>query len=108
MARAVSDARGAAEGAVGAGNVLEEQGRWADADTWYRTALEALESVDGPTPERWHALLNLHIVTRSRGASEESILLLARAEEAAARVVRGHGRAAGHWQLWGRLDRNDD
>jgi tetratricopeptide (TPR) repeat protein len=86
FADGMSDARGAAEAAVGAGNVLEEQGRWDGAESWYRTALRALEAVDGPTPERWHALINLHIVARSRGALEESEALLQQAEEAAAAI----------------------
>jgi tetratricopeptide (TPR) repeat protein len=84
--RAISDARGAAEAAVGAGNVLEDQGRWPEAAEWYRAALEALDGVEGPAPERWHAQLCLHIVARSQGAIEESLSWLARAEEAAAAV----------------------
>ncbi len=79
-ARMLGDPRGAAEGAVGAGNVLEEQGRWDEAEGWYRSALELLGTVDAPVPERWHALLNLHIVLRSRGDLEESRPLLERAE----------------------------
>jgi tetratricopeptide (TPR) repeat protein len=79
-ARVLGDHRGAAEGAVGAGNVLEEQGRWEAAAEWYGTALEILDSVEEPLPERWHALLNLHIVHRSRGALDESRPFLDRAE----------------------------
>jgi len=86
IALAMSDARGAAEGAVGAGNVMEEQGRWPESAEWYRKALAALEGLDGRAPERWHALLNLHIVTRSRGAIEESRPLLDQAEAAAAEL----------------------
>ena len=84
-ARALSDARGAAEAAVGAGNVLEEQGRWAEAAEWYHSALAELTQGDG-SPERWHALLNLHIVTRSRGAVEESLDYLAAAEREAQEI----------------------
>jgi len=83
---ALSDARGAAEAAIGAGNVLEEQGRWSEAAEWYGTALHAVEAFDGPAPERWHALLNLHIVTRTAGRVEESLELLEEAERAAAEV----------------------
>jgi tetratricopeptide (TPR) repeat protein len=85
----MSDLRGAAEAAIGAGNVLEEQGRWDEAERWYRAALRTLEGVDGPAPERWHALLTLHIVARTRGAVEASIPLLEQAEEAAESVDPG-------------------
>jgi tetratricopeptide (TPR) repeat protein len=83
LARAAGDARGAAEAAVGAGNVLEEQGQWAEARTWYERALDVLEPLPEPTPERWHALLNLHIVARSTGELDESLEWLERAEAAA-------------------------
>lgn len=83
VAQAVSDARGAAEAAVGLGNVLEEQGRWPEAAEWYRAALDAVDAVEGRVPERWHALVNLHIVERSRGALEESLTWLRRAEQEA-------------------------
>jgi tetratricopeptide (TPR) repeat protein len=83
MALAMSDNRGAAEAAIGLGNVLEAQGRWQDAETWYRRSLEALRPTEGSSPERWHAFLNLHIVTRSRGAIEDSLRWLAQAEEVA-------------------------
>jgi tetratricopeptide (TPR) repeat protein len=63
--------------------VLEEQGLWDGAESWYRAALEALEAVEEPAPERWHALLTLHIVARSRGKLEESLPLLQQAEVAA-------------------------
>jgi tetratricopeptide (TPR) repeat protein len=72
-ARALSDIRGAAEAAVGAGNVLEDQGRWSEAAEWYQTALRELATVGDVVPERWHALLCLHIVARSRGDIEESV-----------------------------------
>ena len=82
----MSDARGAAEAAIGAGNVLEQQGRWDKAESWYRTALAMVGNVEEPAPERWHALINLHIVARSRGALEESRPLLEQAEEAASAI----------------------
>lgn len=87
LARAVGDARGAAEAAVGAGNVLEEQGRWTEAESWYRHALDALPEHDRAAPERWHALLCLHICQRSRGAIEESRPLLEQAAQAAAHAA---------------------
>lgn len=86
MALAMSDPRGAAEAAVGAGNVLEEQGRWLEAAVWYQKALHALEETREPAAERWHALLNLHIVTRSRGAIEESVPWLEQAEAVASEI----------------------
>jgi tetratricopeptide (TPR) repeat protein len=82
-ARALSDVRGAAEAAVGAGNVLEEQGLWAEAADWYRIALNELAALEAVVPERWHALLNLHIVARSRGDLEESVGYLDAAEREA-------------------------
>jgi len=84
LSRAISDAHAAAEAALGAGNVLEDQGRWDDAARWYRDALATVEPIDGPVAERWLALLNLHIVARSRGALDESVTLLERAEREAA------------------------
>jgi len=86
IARAISDGGAAAEAAVGAGNVLEDQGRWEEAATWYRRALDVAEREGEPLSERWYALLNLHIVARSRGAIDESRLLLQRAQETAATV----------------------
>jgi tetratricopeptide (TPR) repeat protein len=64
--------------------VLEEQGRWDDAEGWYHRALDALTGLKEDAPERWHALLTLHIVARSRGDVEGSVPLLDQAEEAAA------------------------
>lgn len=83
LALGMSDHRGAAEAAIGAGNVLEDQGRWDDAERSYRKALDVLEAVAEPVPERWHALINLHILARSRGQLDESEPLLERALEAA-------------------------
>jgi tetratricopeptide (TPR) repeat protein len=82
-ARAMSDARSAAEAAVGAGNVLEDQGRWDEAAEWYRSALAVLDPTQGPAPERWHAELCLHIVARSQGRIKESTAWLERAEQTA-------------------------
>jgi tetratricopeptide (TPR) repeat protein len=84
ISEALGDARAAAEAAIGAGNVLEEQGRWREAEGWYGRALTALDR-DGqePLPERWHALLNLHIVRRSQGRLEESRAPLEAAERVA-------------------------
>lgn len=87
VARAVDDARGAAEALIGAGNVFEEQARWDEAAEWYRRALEVLESVDGPAPERWHALLNLHVVLRSVGSLDDCLASLQRAAEIAEAIV---------------------
>jgi len=84
MTLAAGDARGQAEGAIGAGNVLEEQGRWDAAETWYRGALDALADVDPHPAEAWHAFLNLHVLMRSRGQLSESLVPLVRAEEIAA------------------------
>jgi len=78
--RAISDVRGTAEAAIGAGNVLEEQGLWSESAAWYHTAIESLAALDGPLTERWHAYLNLHIVARSRSALEESLDWLKKAE----------------------------
>lgn len=102
MARAMGDERGSAEAAIGAGNVLEDQGRWAEAERWYD---EALTSLDAPgletAPERWHALFNLHIVARSRGALDESVERLRAAERAAAAV--GAQATPAFENAWGQL-----
>jgi tetratricopeptide (TPR) repeat protein len=100
---AVSDARGAAEAAIGAGNVLEDEGRWADAEAWYRKALTTLGE-HRLVPERWHALLNLHVVLRSGGAVEESRTLLDEAEAVALEMGDGSARvfidnARGQWHM---------
>jgi tetratricopeptide (TPR) repeat protein len=86
IALAIADGSAAAEAAVGAGNVLEDQGRWEEASTWYRRALDVAERDGEPLSERWYALLNLHIVARSRGAIDESRVLLQRAQEASVNV----------------------
>jgi tetratricopeptide (TPR) repeat protein len=81
LAVAIGDRRGAAEAAIGAGNVLEEQGRWASSAEWYRAALDQLDAIAGPVPESWHAHLNMHVVLRSRGEIEESLRWLRKAEQ---------------------------
>ena len=84
ISEALRDPRDAAEAAVGAGNILEDQGRWPEAEDRYRQALALLDQAgEGPVPERWHALLNLHIVLRSQGRLAESIPAL----DQAARVA---------------------
>ncbi|HUG36673.1 MAG TPA: hypothetical protein VML54_06970 [Candidatus Limnocylindrales bacterium] len=85
-AQAMADRRGAAEAAIGAGNVLEEQGQWAEAARWYKAALAELDAVGEPAAERWQALLNLHIVARSSGAVDESVELLEHATNVAAEI----------------------
>jgi len=102
---AMSDARGAAVAAIGAGNVLEKQGRWADAEHWYHKALRALEGLDQPVPERWHGLLNVHIVMRARGALQECVVWLEQAEEAAEALGDASARpflenARGQLSMW--------
>jgi tetratricopeptide (TPR) repeat protein len=84
IARDMFDAQGAAEAAIGAGNVLEQQGDWTESEAWYRRALDSLSQGVEPGPERWHAQLNIHIALRSRGALDESLPWLRRAEETAA------------------------
>jgi tetratricopeptide (TPR) repeat protein len=101
-ALAMGDLRGAAEAAIGAGNVLEEQGRWLDAARWYHVALDTLADLDAPTPERWHALLNLHIVLRSSGDVEGSVPWLERAEQAA-REIDPEGARPAIENAWGQL-----
>jgi len=92
IARDSFQGRAAAEAAIGAGNVLEQQGGWDLAEKWYRRALESLESVGGPAPERWHASLNIHITLRSRGRIEESEPWLEEAESAAASIEDASAR----------------
>ena len=83
IAAAIGDLPAAGESAIGAGNVLEQWGRWSEAEVWYRRALAFLERLPDPTPGRWHACLNLHITLRRRGDVEESRPWLDRAEELA-------------------------
>jgi tetratricopeptide (TPR) repeat protein len=87
MARDVGDRVGAAEGAIGAGNVLEQQGRWREAAEWYTRSLELLPPLTEPRPEHWHALLNLHIALRSHGEVDESVEWLERASQVAEAVA---------------------
>lgn len=100
VARAVDDVRGAAEALIGAGNVLEEQARWDEAADRYRRALELLDSIGGPTPEQWHALLNLHVVLRSVGSLDDCLEPLRRAEEVA-KAIADEGAVAFLQNAWG-------
>ena len=102
ISRAIFDRRGGAEAAIGAGNSLEEQGRWPEAEEWYRNALETLEDLDDPIPERWQAMLNLHITLRSRGEIDKSLPWLRDAEEAA-EASGDHGAAPFVQNAWGQL-----
>lgn len=83
VAQAASDVRGSAEATIGAGNICHEQGRRDEAEACYRAALESLDTLDAPSPERWHAELNLHIVLRSKGSLDASVGPLERAAEIA-------------------------
>jgi tetratricopeptide (TPR) repeat protein len=104
LAEAVRDIRGGAEAAIGAGNVLEEQGRWVAAEQWYRAALDMLAGLDGETPEKWQALLNLHVVMRSRGEVGASVGPI-EAAEAVAMALNDHSatqflqNARGQWLM---------
>lgn len=100
-ALAIRDGRGAAEAAIGAGNVLEEQGRWDQSAQWYHKALAAAES-DATAAERWHAFLNLAIVTRSSGDLTAGERWLREAEAAAAVTDRDAARPAIE-NAWGQL-----
>lgn len=102
LAKDAGDVEGAAEGAIGIGNVLEEEGRWTEAARWYRTALGLLESTPGSSPEQWHALLNLHVATRSLGRIEESVAWLRKAEEVATALNDESAPAFIH-NAWGQL-----
>ena len=85
VATAVHDTQGAAEAAIGVGNVLEQQGRWEVSERWYRRALDLLGDGAEFAPERWQAMVNLHIVLRSSDALETSMPWLEAAEAEAAR-----------------------
>ena len=86
IARDSLDFQGAAEAAIGAGNVLEQQGNWREAERWYRRALDVLETDGSEGPETWHAQLNIHIVLRSAGSLDESLVWLRRASDTAERL----------------------
>ncbi|MEX2467426.1 MAG: tetratricopeptide repeat protein [Gemmatimonadota bacterium] len=81
IARASGDADGLAEATIGSGNVHEQRGRWDEAERSYRQALDVLDGMSPTTPAHWHALLNVHIVLRSRGDVESSREWLDRARE---------------------------
>ena len=86
IARDSRDFQGAAEAAIGAGNVLEQQGNWNDAEVWYRRALDVMEAGGREGPEMWQAQLNIHIVLRSAGSLEESLVWLKAASESAEKL----------------------
>ncbi len=86
IARDSRDSQGAAEAAIGAGNVLEQQGRWDEAEAWYLRALDVMKADGREGPETWHAQLNIHIVLRSAGSLEESLAWLTRASDSAERL----------------------
>jgi tetratricopeptide (TPR) repeat protein len=102
LAAAVGDHRGAAEAAIGAGNVLEEQGQWTGSAGWYHTALDLLEPAGELVPESWHAHLNMHVVLRSRGEVEESVRWLRQAEQIA-NALKDDSAAAFILNAWGQL-----
>lgn len=104
IGEALGDIPGAAEAAIGAGNVFEEQGRWDEAEDWYRRALATLEAADTARPERWHALLNLHVVLRSKGDLEGAAEPLELAAAYAAELEDpsagpGIENARGQWEM---------
>ena len=102
IARDSLDFQGAAEAAIGAGNVLEQQGRWGDSEAWYRRALDVMDADAREGPETWHAQLNIHIVLRSAGSLEESRAWLQRASDSAERL--GDETAASFLEnAWGQL-----
>lgn len=83
IALALDDRPGAAEAAIGAGNVVEEEGHWGKAQGWYERALQIIEPLPRLLPQRWHALLNLHVVRRTVGDLEGARPLLVEAESVA-------------------------
>ena len=86
IARDSRDVQGAAEAAIGAGNVLERQGGWEDAEAWYRRALDALDADGRQGPETWQTQLNIHIVLRSAGSLDESLVWLQSASDSAEKL----------------------
>jgi tetratricopeptide (TPR) repeat protein len=80
------DFQGAAEAAIGVGNVLEQQGNWGEAESWYRRALDVLEREGSDRAEKWQAQLNIHIVLRSAGSLDESLVWLRSAADSAERL----------------------
>ena len=84
---AIADLQGAAEAAIGTGNLLEDEGRWPEARSWYERALEVLSRDSEPRPERWHASLNLHVVLRAMGEVDASVPYLEEAERVAAELA---------------------
>ena len=103
-ANAVGDPRGSSEAAIGVGNVLQDEGRWDEAQAWYQTALATLDDHGLETAERWQALLNLHVVLRSKGSVDESLRPLREAESVAAGLDDGGAiqfleNARGQWHM---------
>ena len=101
---AIGDVQGSAEAAIGTGNLLEDEGRWDDAEQWYRRALAILDDMAELTSERWHALLNLHVVQRAQGEVEESVTALREAEAVATEIGASEAamfleNAWGQWHL---------
>ena len=86
------------------GNVLQDEGRWDEAQAWYQTALATLDDHGLETAERWQALLNLHVVLRSKGSVDESLRPLREAESVAAGLDDGAAiqfleNAWGQWHM---------
>lgn len=96
MADVLRDVRAQAESAIGAGNSLEQAGRWEEAGHWYERALKALGGVppDGGLvlPEHWQVATTLHLVHRTLGRIEESEPWLERAESLWSRLPDASGR----------------
>jgi len=87
--------------AIGRGNVAVDRGRWDEADTWYRRALDLVGREGAPRPQRWQILQNLAIVRRRRGDLEGAREALVEAEreaegwndpDAAVEVANGWGQ----------------
>lgn len=67
--------------ATGRGNVAVDRGRWAEAERWYRRALDLVGEEGPPRRERWQLGQNLAIVRREQGALEEAAGWLTLAQE---------------------------
>lgn len=102
VALAHGDVRGGAEAALGAGNVFEQHGQWAEARKQYEKALTVLEDYGDDAPELWQAQVNMHIVLRSSGALDESLPWLRQAEETASEMG-DEGASLFFENAWGQL-----
>lgn len=103
VGRAINDVGGAAEAAIGLGNVFEEAGRWQDASRWYLIALEQLpDSSERVLPQHWQAKVNMHIALRSSGRVDESEEWLVAAGEDA-QALNGNGATPFLKNAWGQL-----